>query len=193
AAARSVQAAARSVASLAAGGRSEQRAYEAAHRARHRARRAGSRAGRAHAHGLAHPRRRDHVPGRPRQGPVSARVRAGFLFRRPDAACRVRGAARACRTCAARRRERKMTPDDPLALAAWRRTVAAQYAQLRIAAEDRRAQARQFRSARDELFRTHPESPIPLEQRQAFTGVQWYDYDTRWRVIGMVEPLATRT
>ena len=85
------------------------------------------------------------------------------------------------------------TPGNPLSLAAWRRTVAAQYAQLRVAAEDRRAQAQQFRNARDELFRTHPESPIPPDRRSAFPGVAWYDYDPAWRVVGIVEPIAARS
>jgi len=86
-----------------------------------------------------------------------------------------------------------VSPTNPLALAAWRRTVAAQYAQLRVAADDRRAQAQHFRNARDELFRTHSESPIPADRRAAYRGVRWYDYDPAWRVMGIVEPIAARS
>jgi uncharacterized protein (DUF1684 family) len=86
-----------------------------------------------------------------------------------------------------------VTADNPFALAAWRRTVAAQYAQLRIAADDRRAQAQQFRNARDELFRTHGESPIPPDRRARYPGVPWYPYDPAWRVMGIVEPAAKRS
>jgi uncharacterized protein (DUF1684 family) len=79
------------------------------------------------------------------------------------------------------------SPENPFALAAWRRTVAAQYAQLRVAAGDRRAQAQQFRNARDELFRTHEESPIPADRRARYPGVPWYAYDPAWRVQGILE------
>ena len=84
-------------------------------------------------------------------------------------------------------------PPNPFTLAAWRRTVAAQYAQLRVNATDRAAQARQFRNARDELFRTHVESPVPPDRRREFPGVPWYDYDPKWRVMGIIEPIAART
>ena len=85
------------------------------------------------------------------------------------------------------------SPANPFALAAWRRTIAAQYAQLRVAADDRSAQARQFRNARDELFRAHAESPVPAARRAHYPGVPWYAYDPVWRVTGTVEPIATRS
>jgi hypothetical protein len=59
-------------------------------------------------------------------------------------------------------------PTNPFTLAGWRRTVAAQYAMLRIPEDDRVAQAREFRRARDDLFRSHPESPIAPERRSAW-------------------------
>jgi uncharacterized protein (DUF1684 family) len=83
-------------------------------------------------------------------------------------------------------------PTNPFTLAGWRRTVAAQYAMLRIPEDDRVAQAREFRRARDELFRSHPESPIAPERRSAWAGLAWYDYDPAWRVIGKIEPVAAR-
>jgi len=84
-------------------------------------------------------------------------------------------------------------PDNPFTLAAWRRTVAAQYAQTRVGADDRGAQAARFRAARDELFRTHSESPIPSDRRGEWRGVAWYDYEPKWRVIGDIEPVSNRT
>jgi len=86
-----------------------------------------------------------------------------------------------------------MSPENPFALAGWRRIVAAQYSQLRVAADDRRAQARQFRNARDELFRAHAQSPIPPDRRAKYPGVPWYDYDPAWRVMGILEPASTRS
>jgi len=84
-------------------------------------------------------------------------------------------------------------PQNPFTLAVWRRTVAAQYAQLRVESDDRGAQSHQFRAARDELLRTHSESPIPPERRAAWRGVAWYDYDPKWRVIGAIDRIANRT
>ena len=84
-------------------------------------------------------------------------------------------------------------PQNPFSLATWRRTVAAEYAQLRVESDDRGAQSRRFRTARDELFRTHAESPIPPERRAAWRGVAWYDYDPKWRVVGAIDRIANRT
>ena len=44
----------------------------------------------------------------------------------------------------------------------YRRAVAALYADVRQPAEDPAAQCRQFRQRRDQLFRTHPQSPDVL-------------------------------
>ena len=100
AAAGPVQAAARSAAPAAACRRERRGANEASHGARHGAQRARARARDPHADGLEDQRRRGDVPRRPREGAVPARVRAGFLLRRPDAARRVGVAARSGRaTC----------------------------------------------------------------------------------------------
>jgi 5'-nucleotidase len=53
-------------------------------RARHGTQRAGARTRDPHTDGLAHRRGRSHVPGRPAQGRVPARVRARLFLRRPD-------------------------------------------------------------------------------------------------------------
>ena len=34
-----------------------------------------------------------------------------------------------------------------------------------------------FRAARDRLFVTHPESPLPASHRPAFTGLTYWPYD----------------
>jgi len=84
------------------------------------------------------------------------------------------------------------SPANPFTLANWRRTVASHYARLRAPAEDRRAQCDAFRHARDELFRAHPESPIPEDRRDAWPGAAWYPYDAAWRAAGTIEMVAQR-
>jgi len=49
---------------------------------------------------------------------------------------------------------------------------------------------RSWRAARDELFRTHPQSPLPPERRESFAGVTFYPYDPAARVEGVVSPAA---
>src|SRR5438445_7868320 len=39
-----------------------------------------------------------------------------------------------------------------------------------------------FRKGRDELFRSHPQSPIEPEERNAFMGLKYFPYDPAYRV-----------
>jgi len=79
-------------------------------------------------------------------------------------------------------------PSDPLTLAHWRRTVAEIYATAREAGErDPEGAARAFRSARDALFRMHPDSPIPPHRRSHWGGTRWFDYDPAWRVVAEID------
>lgn len=43
-------------------------------------------------------------------------------------------------------------------------------------------------AARDELFRTHPQSPLPASERASFPGLAYWDYDPALRVIASVGP-----
>ncbi len=45
-----------------------------------------------------------------------------------------------------------------------------------------------FRQGRDDLFRTHPQSPLSDEARARFTGVAYFDPDPRFRVMTRLEP-----
>jgi uncharacterized protein (DUF1684 family) len=84
------------------------------------------------------------------------------------------------------------TPRSPITLADWRRTVAGHYARLReVAATDPVAAAADFRAARDALFATHPDSPIPPGRRSGWRGASWYPYDPAWRIVARFEPAAT--
>ncbi len=86
------------------------------------------------------------------------------------------------------------TPSDPVALAAWRRTVAALYADVRtLAVADPQRAAIAFREARDRLFREDSESPIAEAARANWPGASWYPYDPAWRTVGVATRRAQRT
>ena len=80
-------------------------------------------------------------------------------------------------------------PDARVALdlADWRRRIFELYAEVR-GREDPREGFDRWRSVRDELFRTHPSSPIPPSERETFTGLTYFDHDADARVLGRVEP-----
>ena len=75
-----------------------------------------------------------------------------------------------------------------LALADWRRRVAEFYAAWRRdAASDPVAATVRLRAARDELFRDHPQSPLPAESRAEFSGLPYFDYDPAYQFTAVVE------
>jgi uncharacterized protein (DUF1684 family) len=61
------------------------------------------------------------------------------------------------------------------------------YAEVR-GAQDPEAAWSRWRSVRDELFRTHPSSPLPEEERASYPGVPYFEYDPALRAIATVEP-----
>ena len=58
----------------------------------------------------------------------------------------------------------------------WRRRVAELYADVRRTPDARDAHEL-WRTTRDDLFRHHPESPVPLDARAAFPGLEVAPYD----------------
>jgi uncharacterized protein (DUF1684 family) len=81
------------------------------------------------------------------------------------------------------------TPSDPLGLADWRRRVAELYAAVRARAQvDPRSAWLEYRSARDSLFRSHPQTPLSERQVQEFAALPYFDYDPAWRLQGSVLP-----
>lgn len=66
-----------------------------------------------------------------------------------------------------------------LDLADWRRRVAMLHLGFAGAGEEA---ASQFRERREELFLTHPSSPLVAEQRERFAGLPHFPYDPRVRV-----------
>lgn len=63
----------------------------------------------------------------------------------------------------------------------WRRRVAELYAEVRRES-DPAAGWDVWRRERDELFRHHPQSPLPEENRAGFEGLSYFDYDPAMRV-----------
>ena len=57
------------------------------------------------------------------------------------------------------------------------------------AAADPERAWRTWRDAREELFRKHPQSPVPPGERRAFTARHW-PYDPRYRIEAVVQPPA---
>jgi uncharacterized protein len=80
--------------------------------------------------------------------------------------------------------------DDTLALLDWKRRIFALYAEVRASPPEVGWQW--WRDVREELFRTHPQSPMPSEARAAFGGLDYFAYDAGWRVTAEVVPMESR-
>jgi uncharacterized protein (DUF1684 family) len=74
--------------------------------------------------------------------------------------------------------------DDRLWLADWRRRVAELYAGVRaVAATDPEAAWDAWRAGREQLYRAHPQSPVPPGERASFRARHWpYDPAMRFEV-----------
>ena len=67
-----------------------------------------------------------------------------------------------------------------LDLVDWRRRVGDMYRAQGADALDK------YRRGRDELFRTHPQSPIEPDERASFEGLQYFPHDPAYRVRAQV-------
>jgi uncharacterized protein (DUF1684 family) len=80
--------------------------------------------------------------------------------------------------------------EEYLTLLDWRRRVADMYSAVRAKLPtDAPAAHALWRSTRDELFRTHPQSPLVESDRATFGGLPYYDYDPRLAKRGRVRQL----
>ena len=73
-------------------------------------------------------------------------------------------------------------PQDKLDLADWRRRVGDLYRLSGPEALER------FRRGRDELFRSHPQSPLAPQARQGFPGLRYFDPDPTAKLRCRLEP-----
>jgi uncharacterized protein (DUF1684 family) len=78
---------------------------------------------------------------------------------------------------------------DELDLLDWKRRVFALYASVRAEPDAARATAG-WRAGRDELFASHPQSPLP--DRAGFTGLPYFPFDPAARVTADVHPAERR-
>jgi len=78
-----------------------------------------------------------------------------------------------------------------LEVADWRRRVFALYAEVR-AATDVAASHERWRRARDDLFATHPSTPLLAEDRASFAGLPVEPYDPNWRFEVAITPAEPR-
>jgi uncharacterized protein (DUF1684 family) len=69
-----------------------------------------------------------------------------------------------------------------LDLVDWRRRVGDLY---RISGPDANVR---FRQQRDELFRSHPQSPIEPDERASYKGLRYFPYEAAYRVQAWFEP-----
>jgi uncharacterized protein (DUF1684 family) len=77
--------------------------------------------------------------------------------------------------------------EDRLTLADWRRRVAALYVEVRaMAANDPAVALAHWRTAREWLFREHPQSPLPVAERAGFKA-RHFDHDPHLRFTIPVE------
>ncbi len=77
---------------------------------------------------------------------------------------------------------------EHLELADWRRQVTGLYADLRADPNPGPERLASFRAAKDRLFSSHPQSPIPVADRAAHRGLAYWPHDPRWRTAGAWEP-----
>jgi uncharacterized protein (DUF1684 family) len=73
---------------------------------------------------------------------------------------------------------------DPVAvldLVDWRRRVGDLY---RLRGPDA---LEKFRAGKDRLFKSHPQSPVEPEERQAFTGLRYFPHDPAFRVPAQIQ------
>lgn len=79
-----------------------------------------------------------------------------------------------------------MSAGNLLDLVDWRRRVFEIYRGVR-SSDDPAGAWESWRRERDELFRHHPQSPIPPDDRASFTGLSYFDYNPEARVLATVE------
>ena len=79
------------------------------------------------------------------------------------------------------------TPENPFTLAEWRRSVAVLYAQVRrSSAAEPSITWRAFCESKNDLLRTHPQSPLDRKVRNAFQGLDYFSYDPAFRIVGTI-------
>jgi len=74
-----------------------------------------------------------------------------------------------------------MRTNDVATLLDWKRRIFELYAAIR-SSDDPASAWQLWRGERDRLFREHPQSPLPEDERAGFHGLHYFDYDPAYRV-----------
>jgi uncharacterized protein (DUF1684 family) len=80
--------------------------------------------------------------------------------------------------------------DERLTLVDWRRRIFSLYEEVRLLASEPERAWERWRAVRNDLFRDHPQSPLPEEKRHGFPGLPFFDYDPALRVVADVRSAA---
>jgi len=81
---------------------------------------------------------------------------------------------------------------DTLDLLDWKRRIFELYSEIRRASDPADAWLL-WREVRDELFRSHPQSPLPEEARGGFGGLSYFPYDPELRFLADVDAAEPRS
>jgi uncharacterized protein len=73
----------------------------------------------------------------------------------------------------------------------WKRRIFALYEEIRT--NDPRTTWAKWKATRDEMFVRHPQSPLPEDQREGFSGLEYFAYDPDYRVVGEVRDAERET
>ena len=80
--------------------------------------------------------------------------------------------------------------NDTLALLDYRRRASDLYRTVRISPPEA-STWQTWRAGRDELFATHPQSPLDTEDSRRDDGLRFFDHDPAWRFVLEVESVET--
>jgi len=85
-----------------------------------------------------------------------------------------------------------MRPDDAVTLLDWKRRIFSLYAEVRADSDPVHAWT-VWRQARDDLFASHPQTPLAEGDPRRGSGLSYFDYDPAARVVGTVSPAEPKT
>jgi uncharacterized protein len=74
----------------------------------------------------------------------------------------------------------------------WKRRIFSLYADIR-ATSDPEAMWRRWRAVRDDLFKSHPQSPVPEAERGSFEGLNYFGYEPAMRFFADVADAEPKT
>ena len=81
-----------------------------------------------------------------------------------------------------------VTRNEPLELLDYRRRVGEIYAKVRSPATSVEARWLEWRHLRDQLFASHPQSPLDVDQRSTFGSLSYFAYDPAFRFVLALDP-----